>query len=46
MQERVYIESEEKCIKCRGTGKINVYRHDSEEFEEVECECDLCTPSD
>ncbi len=40
----ICIESEEKCIKCRGKGKITVYRSDLEEFEEVDC--DLCTPSD
>ena len=44
MQEMIYIESEEKCIKCKGTGKITVYRSDLEEFEEVEC--DLCITRD
>jgi len=34
IQEMICIESEEKCIKCRGTGKINVYRQ--------EIECDEC----
>ncbi len=40
MHEMICIESEENCIKCRGTGKINVYRNDLEEFEEIEC--DIC----
>ena len=26
-----------KCETCKGTGKIKVYRHDLEEFEEIPC---------
>ena len=40
----IFIESGEKCVKCRGTGEINVYRSDLEEFEEVDC--GQCTSSD
>ena len=31
------IVMEKKCEECKGTGKIKVYRHDLEEFEEIEC---------
>ncbi|MFX1312970.1 MAG: hypothetical protein ACFFHD_10195 [Promethearchaeota archaeon] len=27
----------EKCNLCNGKGKIRIYRHDIEEFEEIEC---------
>ena len=31
------IVMERKCEECKGTGKIRIYRHDLEEFEEIEC---------
>ena len=31
------------CKECNDTGKIKVYRHDLEDFEEISC--DLCIQS-
>jgi hypothetical protein len=31
----------QECVSCKGSGKIEVYRGDWEDYDEVNCSCNL-----
>ena len=38
VEKETFLSSEYKCVHCRDTGKIKIYRDDWEDFDEIECE--------